>query len=720
MRDFSATRSNLVILSMRRIIAPSVVSLFFAATAMAQDADGDGIPDTSDNCPQVSNPTQSDCNDDGLGDACQTSLTLTTGNMGAIGAGIATTGTLVGVVPSFGQVTLTARAVGDFDLSNEYATLTLAGTTVSATLFQTGANDCPAAPDVAVFVIHPKQWNALVAASSGGNMLVAINGNPLVNPTQCASPFSEVTASFVVWTDCDNNGALDHCDIVLGTAEDCNDNAIPDSCDIASGASSDIDTDGVPDSCQIDCDDNGIPDAYEVAEGTAADCDSNGIPDSCDLRNGAPDCNGNSTPDSCDLVTGSSADKNQDGVPDECSDCNANGTPDADELAQGLLPDCDQNGVPDTCDILAGYDSDCNGDGMLDRCEIYLSLAVDQNQNCVPDSCESALGDFGLDGVVGADDLAFLLSLWGTASASADLSGDGIVGAQDLAIVLSNWGDTPYLHGNCRTLPWAATLTYFVDPDVVTNASLRDAIFASGYPWRVRDNSTQIEMLLVPAGSFAMGCSSSDAFICFSNELPVHTVTFPNGFYIGRYEVTQAEWTMTMGFNPSIYQGAPEAPTRPVEYLSWNTIQGFLAVSGLRLPTEAEWEYACRAGTTTAFHSMPGYPDGTNISALVQQIAWFGFSYPNNYPRPVGGKAANALGLHDMSGNVWEWVSDWFGPFTTEAQTSPAGPPSGNNRVMRGGSFINSSGYVRSSVRTAGWPATTIGSNVGFRVARTP
>jgi hypothetical protein len=131
--------------------------LLAAAPAFAQDSDGDGFRDGADNCPLVANPTQSDCDGDGVGDACQSSVTRTTGNMGAIGAGVTTSGTLAGVSPSFWPVTITVRAVGDFNLATEYATFKLAGTTVTATLFQSGASDCPATPDTAVFILPPTQ-----------------------------------------------------------------------------------------------------------------------------------------------------------------------------------------------------------------------------------------------------------------------------------------------------------------------------------------------------------------------------------------------------------------------------------------------------------------------------------------------------------------------------------------------------------------------------------
>jgi len=588
--------------SVLQSVSVCALALLAAAPAWAQDADGDGVPDASDNCPLVANPTQSDCDQNGVGDACQSSVTRTTGNMGAIGAGVTTSGTLAGVATSLWPVTITVRAIGDFNLATEYATLQLAGTTITTTLFQTGALDCPATPDTAVFIIQPKQWNALVAASDGGGMSVAILGSADVSGTQCVKAMSEVTVSFTASSDCDGNGIADYCDIAAGTAQDCN-----------------------------------------------------------------------------------------------------------------------ANGVPDSCDVGSGTDRDCDGNGRPDRCDVYLFGAADENTNCTPDSCEYAVGDFRLDGAVGGDDVTRVLSAWGSTDALADLSRNGLVGREDIAILLSNWGETPYAGGTCIVPSWATVLTYFPDPAVVTNASLRSAIIATGYPWRVRDNASGIEMLLVPPGSFDMGCiQGSNNYGCYSSEQPVHTVTLTNAFYIGRYEVTQAQWQARMGNNPSYFQGNPQ---RPVEQVSWNTIQGFLSATGLRLPTEAEWEYACRAGTTTPFHSGPGFPNGTTDDNLVGQIAWYYYNTCSGGPgcqtMPVGGKAANALGLHDMLGNVWEWCNDWYGGYSSAPQTNPTGPGSGSYRVLRGGSWNYSTGGVRSSVRYYDSPGDADGS-LGFRVARAP
>jgi formylglycine-generating enzyme required for sulfatase activity len=183
---------------------------------------------------------------------------------------------------------------------------------------------------------------------------------------------------------------------------------------------------------------------------------------------------------------------------------------------------------------------------------------------------------------------------------------------------------------------------------------------------------------------------------------------------MGRYEVTQSQWLANMGSNPSNFQGAsyPDAANRPVERVSWNTIQGYLSATGMRLPSEAEWEYACRAGTTTAFNN------DSSDDATVGTIAWYG-NNSGYQTHTVGGKLANGLGLHDMSGNVWEWCQDWYEGYSSGAQTNPLGPVSGTSRVLRGGSFATTTVGVRSSFRSADTPGST-NYNEGFRVARAP
>jgi formylglycine-generating enzyme required for sulfatase activity len=263
---------------------------------------------------------------------------------------------------------------------------------------------------------------------------------------------------------------------------------------------------------------------------------------------------------------------------------------------------------------------------------------------------------------------------------------------------------------------WATLVEAVPDPAVVTDATLRAAITASGLAWRVRDTATQMEMLLVPPATFTMGCTASVTYGCWSDENPTHSVTFTQAFYMGRYEVTQSQWVAKMGSNPSYFQGAkyPDAANCPVEGVSWIAIQDYLIATNVRLPSEAEWEYACRAGTTAAFNN------GSNDDNTVGNIAWWNGN-SGNQTHAVGGKAANALGLHDMTGNVWEWVNDWYSStyYSVSPSTNPLGPVSGVYRVCRGGSYGSGTSDSRSSCRNRNMPDSTI-LYLGFRVAKNP
>jgi formylglycine-generating enzyme required for sulfatase activity len=250
---------------------------------------------------------------------------------------------------------------------------------------------------------------------------------------------------------------------------------------------------------------------------------------------------------------------------------------------------------------------------------------------------------------------------------------------------------------------WATLLETSPDPAVVTDANLRAAILTSGFAWRIKDTSSNIEMLLVPGGTFMMGCSPGDAE-CGGDESPAHEVTLTNAFYIGRTEVTQAQWQATMGSNPSYFSGQPN---NPVEQVSWNMIQGFNSATGLRLPTEAEWEYACRAGTTTARYGE------------VNAIAWYYQNWTTLGTQPVAGKLPNALGLYDTLGNVWEWCQDWYGMYSSGSVTNPTGPATGSYRLLRGGRWLGGSSLCRASVRLVNTPVS-VSYGYGFRVVRNP
>jgi formylglycine-generating enzyme required for sulfatase activity len=262
---------------------------------------------------------------------------------------------------------------------------------------------------------------------------------------------------------------------------------------------------------------------------------------------------------------------------------------------------------------------------------------------------------------------------------------------------------------------WCTVLEQSPNATVVTSAALRAAIVATGRPWRVQDKGTGIEMVLIPGGTFNMGCSPTDSNPGCGDGYPVHQVTLTAAFYMSRTEVTQSQWVTKMSSNPSYRQTEMNLP---VECVSWNAAQTFCSLSGLRLATEAEWEYAYRAGTSTAFHDMPGYPNGTNSTSLLGTIAWYS-NNSSNRTHPVAGKAANGFGLFDMSGNVWEWCQDWLGPYTSNAQINPTGPSTSTTyRVLRGGHYSDAD--CTASSRTHNYRPNDSSPLTGLRVARSP
>ncbi|MDR2096366.1 MAG: SUMF1/EgtB/PvdO family nonheme iron enzyme [Treponema sp.] len=240
----------------------------------------------------------------------------------------------------------------------------------------------------------------------------------------------------------------------------------------------------------------------------------------------------------------------------------------------------------------------------------------------------------------------------------------------------------------------------------------------------------------IAGGTFMMGSPASEAERLHDREGPQHSVTV-SGFYISKYEVTQKEWTEVMGSNPSNFKG----DNLPVENVSWydaieycnrrSVKEGFTpaytrsgdnvtwnrGANGYRLPTEAEWEYACRAGTTGPFSTGSNittsqanydgrYPYNGNAKGIYRGKTW-----------NVGSGSANAWGLYDMHGNVWEWCWDWYGSYSGYAQTDPVGASSGSNRLNRGGSWINTARNARSAYRSNNTPSSR-SLNLGFRLVR--
>ena len=238
-------------------------------------------------------------------------------------------------------------------------------------------------------------------------------------------------------------------------------------------------------------------------------------------------------------------------------------------------------------------------------------------------------------------------------------------------------------------------------------------------------DTVDLDMIWIEPGTFMMG-RPKDELGRYDDEVQ-HEVTLTKGYWLGKYEVTQAQYETVMGTNPSYWKGA----NLPVEIVSWSNAMDFCAkltasekAAGrlpngyeYTLPTEAQWEYACRAGTTTALNSGKNLSDKDRCPEM-NEVGW----YDGNFALKthlVGQMKPNAWGLYDMHGNVFEWCLDWYEEnYPTSAVTDPTGPETGEYRVLRGGSYYDYANYCRSAYRyfyaDAGW------AHFGFRVALAP
>jgi formylglycine-generating enzyme required for sulfatase activity len=217
-------------------------------------------------------------------------------------------------------------------------------------------------------------------------------------------------------------------------------------------------------------------------------------------------------------------------------------------------------------------------------------------------------------------------------------------------------------------------------------------------------------------GRFLMGSPESELGR-WEDEGPQHVVELSEGYWLADTPCTQALWEAVMGQNPSAFV----TPKNPVERVSWDDCQEFLRrlneqVPGLhaRLPSEAEWEYACRGGTSGA--TWMGELDGDVTARVLDSIAWYGGNSEGR-THPVGRKAANPFGLYDMLGNVLEWCQDVYGPYRAAAQVDPTGPTDGSKRVDRGGSWGSGAWLVRAACRDESSPDCR-DNFLGFRLAR--
>lgn len=209
-----------------------------------------------------------------------------------------------------------------------------------------------------------------------------------------------------------------------------------------------------------------------------------------------------------------------------------------------------------------------------------------------------------------------------------------------------------------------------------------------------------LELVLVDAGYFMMGSNKGRP-----DEQPVRKVTIAKPFYMGKYEITQEQWEAVMGANPSHFKGEKN----PVDSVSWEDCQAFLKKLSekapgkiFKLPTETQWEYACRAGSKTE------YTHGDDVQGL-KNYAWFDANNPPQTSRPVGLKKPNAWGLYDMHGNVWEWCADWYNTYDNAATSSES------ERVLRGGSWGSDSQNQRSARRNRREPGYQ-NRSAGFRL----
>jgi formylglycine-generating enzyme required for sulfatase activity len=264
-----------------------------------------------------------------------------------------------------------------------------------------------------------------------------------------------------------------------------------------------------------------------------------------------------------------------------------------------------------------------------------------------------------------------------------------------LAAILSNPGDKP------MRAALSLTLLFIAWPGPV-DAQQKAKTFT---------NSIEMKFVWIPPGTFMMGSPKDEKDR--KDAETQHKVTLTKGFYMGVHLVTKEQWQAVMGELP--VQDRPKKKNLPVEKVSWEDCQEFIKKlrekdkMPYRLPTEAEWEYACRAGTTTA------YSFGDSLSTKQANFGKFKKGASPLNTTPVGQYPANAWGLHDMHGNVWEWCQDWYGEYPKNEVVDPQGHESGSARVLRGGSFTNIPQFLRSATRHELVP-TGRDQVIGFRL----
>ncbi len=268
---------------------------------------------------------------------------------------------------------------------------------------------------------------------------------------------------------------------------------------------------------------------------------------------------------------------------------------------------------------------------------------------------------------------------------------------------------------------------------VIAGADLGDAVAALQVLAGIINtipNSLGMTFVRIPAGTFIMGSPTTE--LGRDSDEIQHQVTLTSDFYMQTTEVTQKQWRDVMGTSPSYFSACGD--NCPVEKVSWYDVQTFITALNARgegtywLPTDAQWEYAARAGSTTAFYNGPITNTGTTpLDPNLDAIGWYGgnsaVTYMPNYygqgTHPVAQKQPNAYGLYDMSGNVGEWCQDWYQNYSTASVTNPTGPSTGTYRVLRGRAWTSYAADCRSAFRSEGSPSNRR-NNIGFRLVLSP
>ncbi len=336
--------------------------------------------------------------------------------------------------------------------------------------------------------------------------------------------------------------------------------------------------------------------------------------------------------------------------------------------------------------------------GLAEGTTMIVVSSVDDQ--AVPDTCTvkvyTEVGDVNCDGFVSISDVTnmidFLLSdnQEGISINNTDTNRDGNISISDVTCLI-------------------------------------DYLLSGFWPWEfetITVNGVSFKMMAVEGGTFMMGATAEQGSDAGDSEKPAHQVTL-SSYSIGETEVTQALWQAVMGSNPSYFSptnGYFQNLQRPVELVSWNDCQAFISKlnqmtgKNFRLPTEAEWEFAARGGKLSQGYKYAGSNNIDSVAWYVKNSYSGSSSSPNYCTHTIATKAPNELGLYDMTGNVSEWCQDWYGSYSSDAQTNPTGPASGDYRVGRGMDWGSTEQSCRVSMRGYVSPSL-MGSNIGLRLA---